>query len=136
MLRAAVCCFLFFLSTFSFAQTSDQNISSSPHSSPVPVVYMVDGSTLTTYNVDPHTLQAAVVGTLTLPEPTYPTVVTSPNGRFFYYSASLNGSQQDRELYVYDTNASGVPGPTPVQQLRRRSRTAWCPIPAASFFIR
>src|SRR5580692_198832 len=132
MLRASVC-LLFCLSAFSFAQTSSRIIPSSPHSSAVPVVYVVDGSTLTTYNVDPHTLQATVVGTLTLPEPTYPTVVTSPNGRFFYYIAYLNDSQQDRELYVYDTNASGVPGPNSVQQLKATQSYGLVPDPSGKF---
>ena len=133
MLRTTAFCLLFCLSAFSFAQTSSQIIPSSAHSSAVPVVYVVDGSTLATYNVDPHTLQATAVGTLTLPEPTYPTVVTSPNGRFFYYIAYLNDSQQDRELYVYDTNASGVPGPNPVQQLKATQSYGLVPDPSGKF---
>ncbi len=136
MLRTATLCLLFFLSTFSFAQTSSRNIPNPPHSSAVPVVYVVDGSTLTTYNVDPHTLQATAVGTFTLPESTYPAVVTSPNGRFFYYSAYLNDSQQDRELYVYDTNASGVPGPTPVQQLKATQSYGLVVDPSGKFLYR
>ena len=134
MLRTTSC-LLFCLSAFSFAQNSSQIVASSTPSSAVQVVYVVDGSTLTTYNVDPQTLQATAVGTLTLPQSTYPGVVTSPNGRFLYYSAYLNDSQQDHELYVYDTNASGVPGQTPCSNLRWHICLAWWSIPAASFFI-
>jgi hypothetical protein len=134
MLRIAFC-LLFCLSAFSFAQRSTQ-VSSSPHSSAVQVVYVVDGSTLTTYNVNPHTLQATAVGTLTLPESTYPAVVTSPNGRFLYYSAYLNDSQQGHELYVYDTNASGVPGQSPVQQLKATHLSELVVDPSGKFLYR
>jgi hypothetical protein len=134
MLRASVC-LLFCLSAFSFAQTSSQ-ISSSAPSSAVQVVYVVDGSTLTTYNVDPQTLQATAVGTLTLPESTYPDVVTSPNGRFLYYSAYLSSSQQDHEIYVYDTNASGEPSPNPVQQLKAAHLSELVVDPSGKFLYR
>jgi hypothetical protein len=83
----------------------------------VQVVYVIDGSTLTTYNVNPQTLQASAVGTITLPQSVYPGLVTSANGRFLYYSAYENTAQQGKRLYVYDTSASGVPGSTSVQTL-------------------
>jgi len=136
MLRAAAFCFLFCLSAFSFAQTSSHTIASSTPSSGVQVIYVVDGSTLTTYNVDPQTLQATAVGTLTLPESTYPDVVTSTNGRFLYYSAYLSSSQQDHELYVYDTNASGVPGQNPVQQLKATHLSGLVVHPSGKFLYR
>jgi hypothetical protein len=135
MLRTTFC-LLFCLSAFSFAQNSSQIIASSAPSSAVQVVYVVDGSTLTTYNVDPQTLQATAVGTLTLPQSTYPGVVTSPNGRFLYYSAYLNDSQKDRELYVYDTNASGVPGPNPVQQVKATHLEELVVDPSGKFLYR
>jgi len=134
MLRTA--CLLFCLSAFSFAQISSQITVGSAPSSAVQVVYVIDGSTLTTYNVDPQTLQAMAVGTLTLPESTYPGVVTSPNGRFLYYSAYLNNSQQDHELYVYDTNASGVPGQSPVQQLKVAHLSGLVVHPSGKFLYR
>ena len=134
MLRTA--CLLFCLSAFSFAQISSQITVGSAPSSAVQVVYVVDGATLTTYNVDPQTLQATAVGTLTLPESTYPGVVTSPNGRFLYYSAYLSSSQQDHELYVYDTNASGLPGQSPVQQLKVAHLSGLVVHPSGKFLYR
>jgi len=83
----------------------------------VQVVYTIDGSTLTTYNVDSQTLQAAEVGTITLSESTYPYLITSPNGHFLYYEAVQDYSGAGRNLYVYDTNTSGLPGTTPVQKI-------------------
>lgn len=135
MLRTTFC-LLFCFSAFSFAQNSSQIVASSAPSTPVQVVYVVDGSTLTTYNVDPQTLQATTVGTLTLPQSTYPGVVTSPNGRFLYYSAYLNYSQQDHEIYVYDTNASGVPGQNPVQQLKAAHLSELVVNPSGKFLYR
>jgi hypothetical protein len=82
---------------------------------------MLNGSTLTTYNINPQTLQASDVGTITLPNPGspdyVPTLVASPNGRFVYISVYLNNNDQE-EVYVYDTNASGLPGQSPVQQIK------------------
>jgi hypothetical protein len=82
---------------------------------------MLNGSTLTTYNINRQTLQASDVGTITLPNPGspdyVPTLVASPNGRFVYISVYLNNNDQE-EVYVYDTNASGLPGQSPVQQIK------------------
>lgn len=109
MLRAI--CLILFVSSFAFAQPAEQNQSSdSKSSSAVQVVYVIDGSTMTTYNVDPETLQPASVGTTALRQSVAPRLITSPNGHFLYYSASLDYSTTDtNELYVYDTQASGVP---------------------------
>jgi hypothetical protein len=77
----------------------------------VQVVYAVNGTTLTTFNVDPQTLQATQAGTTTLRASSSPALVASPNGRFLYYTATTS----DHRLYVYDTNASGVPNSKPAQ---------------------
>jgi hypothetical protein len=111
-------CLLVFLSCFAFGQDSAHGaVDSSVPSSPVQVAYIVGGSTLYTYNVDPQTLQATQVATTTLPESVYPNLVASPNGRFLYYSAYLNNNYENHVLYVYDTSASGAPAATPVQQV-------------------
>jgi hypothetical protein len=115
-------CFAFLvllsLCCLAFAQNeSDPINSSSPSSAAIQVVYVIDNATLTTYNVNPQTLQAAEAGTLTLPESVYPQIQASPNGKFLYYTTFENYSQQGQKLYVYQTNASGVPNSTPVQTL-------------------
>jgi len=112
-----VLCLLLCVSCFAVAQTSNTQSTGSAPSSAVQVVYTIDGSTLTTYNVDPQTLQAAEVGTITLSESTYPYLITSPNGHFLYYEAVQDYSDAGRNLYVYDTNASGLPGTAPVQKI-------------------
>ncbi|MGC1968639.1 MAG: hypothetical protein WA673_19420 [Candidatus Acidiferrales bacterium] len=108
-----LCLFTFVLIGHSNAQAS----SVFQPSSPVQVVYAIDGSTLTTYDIDPETLEATPVGTLTLQQSVYPGLTASPNGKFLYYTAFANVSQQGEMLYVYPTNASGVPSGTPVQTL-------------------
>jgi hypothetical protein len=110
-------CLLLCVSSFALAQTSKTQSNGSASSSATQVVYTIDGSTLTTYNIDPQTLQASEVGTITPSESTYPYLITSPNGRFLYYEAVKDYSDAGRNLYVYDTNASGLPGATPVQKI-------------------
>jgi hypothetical protein len=105
MFRPALVCLLCFTS-FSLAQ-----------SSPVQVVYVIDGSTLTTYDIDPQTLYAIQVGALTLPESTYPYIVPSPNGHFLYYTAYNDPSGTSQHLWVYATDASGAPQAPAVQEI-------------------
>src|SRR5258708_16807982 len=106
------------VSSFVVAQNLNTHSNGSALSPAVQVVYTIDGSTLTTYNLDPQTLQAAEVGTITPSESTYPYLITSPNGRFLYYEAVQDYSGTGRNLYVYDTNGSGLPGTTPVQKIK------------------
>lgn len=100
-------------SSLALAQTFNRSQPASTPSSAVQVFYVVDGSTLTTYNIDPQTLEPSAVGTTTLPLSQYPSLVTSPNGQFLYYLA--NDNSKGEKLYVYDTNAMGVPPSAPVQ---------------------
>jgi len=81
------------------------------------IVYAAEGSTLVTWDVNPQTFQATQAGTTTLPQTVYPGMLTSPDGHFLYYTAYANYSQQNYELYVYATNAAGVPQGAPVQQI-------------------
>jgi hypothetical protein len=78
---------------------------------------VVGGSTLTTYNVDPKTLQATQVGTTTITQSEIPELLTSPDGRFLYYFANQGYDNPDNNLYVYQTDGSGLPGGSPVQKL-------------------
>ncbi len=114
MFRAVPLCVIVCLASLTFAQSSPSNVGSS---SPLQIVYVIDGSTLTTYNVDAQTLQPTSVGTTTLQESVYPGLTTSPNGRILYYTAYQNFNQQGEKLYVYNTNSLGVPNSQPIQTL-------------------
>jgi hypothetical protein len=120
-------CLLVCLAGMTFAQTS-----SAP--SPLQLVYVADGSTLTTYNVDPGTLQATEVGTMNLPESVYPYIVPSPNGHILYYSAYRNYDQQDEMLYVYKTNSSGLPNSQPIQTLNAKGLFSYLVDSMGKFF--
>ncbi len=115
MYRAVTLCLLVWLASLTFAQTSPSN--SATPSAPLQVVYVVDGSTLTTYNVNSQTLQATAVGTTALAESVYPSLTTSPNGHVVYYTAYQNFNQQGERLYVYNTNSAGVPNSQPIQSI-------------------
>jgi hypothetical protein len=133
-LRLFIFILVIFVSSFGLAQTSNYAQSDGPApSAAVQVVYVIDGSTLTTYNVDPQTLQAAEVGTIILSESTYPGLIMSPNGRFLYYSAYLNSSEDDHELYVYDTYASGLPANTPIQKMSAKPLAGMLAHPSGKF---
>lgn len=84
---------------------------------PTQIVYAAEGSTLITYDVNPQTFQPAQAGTTTLPESVNPGMITSPDGHFLYYSTYADYTQQNYELYVYPTDAAGVPQSAPVEQL-------------------
>jgi hypothetical protein len=105
-------CLLLCFSSLAFAQVNRSSQASSP-SSAVEVFYVVDVSTLTTYNIDPQTFEPTAVGTTAMPRSKYPSIVMSPDGQFLYYLANV--SVESQKLYVYDTDAMGVPGSTPVQ---------------------
>jgi hypothetical protein len=119
MLRAAWLC-LICLPSFALAQPSSSQSISGTQSSPVQVVYVIDGSTLTTYDVDPQTLNAAQVGSLTLPNSTYPGLITSPDGKSLYYVAYDSTAKQNQHIWVYATDASGAPRTPPLQVINAK----------------
>jgi hypothetical protein len=133
MKRPALFLAVLFYSCLALAQSSEPEYSAAP-SSPVQVVYSIDGSTLTTYNVDPQTFQATQVGSIALAQSIYPGLITSANGRFLYYTAYLDYSQTGQKLYVYDTNASGAPGSSPVQILDAHGLISMLADPKGTFF--
>lgn len=99
-------CVVALVCSFASAQNlSDGSNPASPSSTPVQVVYVINNSTLTTYNVNAHTLQATQVGASTLPQSLYGGIATSPNRKFLYYT-QFSGNPQQEELYVYQTNAT------------------------------
>lgn len=128
-------CLLLGFSSFAFCQTLNVNLhdAASP-SSATEVVYVVDSSTLTTYNVDQQMFQATQVGTTTLPRSKYPGLVTSsPDGQFLYYLTNYGSAGSAETLYVYDTNATGVPGNSPVQAMSASQLASLTVNPAGTF---
>jgi hypothetical protein len=118
MYRCFALCVLVGLCSFVFGQNPSEstNTTAPPSSTPVQVVYVINNSILSTYNINAQTLQATQVGTSNLPQSLYGGVTPSPNGKFLYYT-QFSGNSQPEELYVYQTNASGVPNLTAVQTL-------------------
>jgi hypothetical protein len=85
-------------------------------SSPLQLVYLQDGTTLTTYNVDPQTLSATQVGQpVNLPLSSFALLTPSLNGRFLYIRGT--DSSQRQHLWIFATDASGVPQNPPVQTI-------------------
>lgn len=107
-------CLLLCLSSLGFAQALNHNYqTASAPSSVIEVFYVIDHSTMTTYNIDPQTFEPTAVGTTALPTSNSPTLVTSPNGQFLYDLANV--SAKAKALYVFETDSMGVPAGTPVQ---------------------
>ena len=112
MMRATFLCLLCCLS-FTVTQLA---ASPSQPSAPIQIIYTLDGTTLSTYNIDPLTLQPTLAGTLTVETSLYGWIYPSPNGHFLYFVAS-NGNQSSPQLFVFATDASGVPQLPAVQKL-------------------
>jgi 6-phosphogluconolactonase (cycloisomerase 2 family) len=74
------------------------------------VLYVADTTDLQTYNIDPQTLQPSLVGTTPLPKAQVNGIAVSSDGRFLYLMASDVYPATNNRIYVYDTNADGVPG--------------------------
>ena len=83
----------------------------------VQVVYLVDGSTLTTYDVDSQTLDATQVGTLSVTQYLSPGLTTSPDGHFVYYTDFGFTPNKGNRLWVYATDSTGSPQSPAVQEL-------------------
>jgi hypothetical protein len=85
-------------------------------SSALELVYLQDGTTLTTYSVDRQTLSATQLGQpFMLPMSTFIMLTPSLNGRFLYIQGT--DSSQKQHLWVFATDASGVPQNPPLQVL-------------------
>jgi hypothetical protein len=98
----------------SLAQTNGGNVSSS---SAVDVLYVQQNDSILTYNVNPQTGEATQVGQpLTLNAlNNYIGLVPSPTDHFL--NVLWFDSSSKKYLYVYDTDAFGVPQAKPVQRL-------------------
>jgi hypothetical protein len=120
MLRAACLCLIVSFASFALAQNTDSHELSAAQSAPVQVIYVVDGTSVVTYNVDPQSLNPIRVGK---PIPLsavsgYYWLIPSPNGRFLYVFSNDSGSNE--RLWVYDTDASGVPQVPAVQVINAK----------------
>jgi hypothetical protein len=134
-------CLLLLIPSFALGQNvgssgrGEQSLpAGSPPSSAVEILYVVDNSVLTTYNIDPQTFQATAVGTTSMPSAKYVDLIPSPNGQFIYYLANPAFSTGHQKLYVFDTDATGVPGSTPVQSTIANQLSGIAINPAGTFF--
>jgi hypothetical protein len=95
-------------------------VSSFVLASSVEVVYVAQGTSIVTYNVDPQTLNYTQVGTLSIKgASTFGSVVPSPNDHFIYVMAA--DATQTTHLYVYATDAKGAPQSRPTQTIVAKS---------------
>lgn len=100
-----VCVGLLSLVPVVFAQPSSP---SQPASSLVQVLYIIEGNTIVTYDVDPQTLTPRQAGTLRVNNAgMFYTLVPSPNGHFLYFIAY--DAQLNKHLWVFATDANGAP---------------------------
>jgi hypothetical protein len=118
MARPSLFCLVVCVATLAFAQDAIPNSpAASGSSTPVQVVYVLEGTSLVTYNIDPQTLYATPVGSpITVGgNAGYGGLLPSPNDRFVYFSApDARGSDH---LWVYVTDAFGVPQAPATQEI-------------------
>jgi hypothetical protein len=111
MSRLFFCCMLLWLSALSSAQNAMSAVAqASP--TPVQVVYLVESTTIVTYNVEPLTLNPTQVGSITVPNAVFnpdvnPVLVAALNDHFIYYIGYETPTQQ--RLWVFATDATGAP---------------------------
>src|SRR5882757_6166019 len=93
------------LASFALAQNSTPAASTQP----VQVVYVIDGTTILTYDVDSKTLNATQVGTplKVKTASTFVTLIPSAHDHFLYFVAY--DSNLKEHLWVYKTDAAGAP---------------------------
>jgi hypothetical protein len=111
MLRHFACSILLCFATLALAQnTASANTSTS--STPVQIVYLIQGTTIVTYNIDTQTLYASQAGSLTVPNAVnnpdvYPGLISVLNGHVLYYVGF--DAQNQQQLWVFATDATGSP---------------------------
>jgi hypothetical protein len=89
-------------------------------SSPLDVLYLVTGTEIQTYNVDPQSGVPTKYGVSAIPLPAYPTVVPSLDDRFLYILGN-NIETKTSILLVYQTDSNGVPQNPPIQTMNFRT---------------
>jgi hypothetical protein len=118
MSRLFVCCILLCLSTLTSAQDAASAVAQTS-TTPVQVIYLTEGTTVVTYNVDPQTLNPTQVASLTVPHAVFnpdvnPWLIAAPNDHFIYYIGYESQNQQ--RLWVFATDATGAPQRPAVQE--------------------
>ncbi len=111
MLRRFACSIFLCLVTFALAQNS-ASAAAPTSSTPVQIVYLIEGTTIVTYNVDPQTLYASQAGSLTVPNAVnnpdvYPGLISALNGHVLYYVGF--DAQNQQQLWTFATDATGSP---------------------------
>jgi hypothetical protein len=107
-------------------------ISSFALGSSVEVVYVAQGTTILTYDINPQTLNFTQVGSLSISDAsTFGALVPSPNDHFVYVIAA--DSTQTTHLYVYATDANGALQSAPAQKLYAKSLRSLQIDPSANF---
>ena len=118
--------------SFCFSFLLTQTHAFGADSSTLQLVYLQDGTTLTTYSVDPQTLSATQVGQpVNLPMSAFALLTPSPDGRLLYIRGT--DSSQRQHLWVFATDASGVPQNPPVQAIDANGMFSFDLDPAANF---
>ena len=102
-------CLVLCFSVFALAANAiPQNAASQPSSPTVQVVYVVDSGNILTYNVDPQSLSATQVGTPLSLNGSFYFLRSSPNDHFLYV-ITYDTNYSKKHLFVYATDAAGVP---------------------------
>jgi hypothetical protein len=115
-----VCISFLALTHLALAQPSSE--SNTPSQSPATqVVYVIGSSTITTYNVDPQTLDATQVGSpLNInTSDNISSVVASPNDHAIY--VIIPETATSTQLLIYGTDTSGVPQTPALQVINTNS---------------
>lgn len=68
-----------------------------------------------------------------MPSGRYASVVSSPNGEFLYLTTENQAGNGYQNLYVFDTDSSGIPGSTPVQGINVNQLIGMAINPAQTF---
>lgn len=118
MSRFVSLCLILFVSCFSLGQNNKTRTAATTPSG-VQVLYVVEDTTIYTYNVDPQTLNLTQVGTpldITNANLGYEEYLAStPNDHFIYFLAA--NAQFTPYLWVFATDANGAPLAPAVQQM-------------------
>jgi hypothetical protein len=128
-------CFFLCLGTLTSAQNTVPALAQTA-STPVQVVYLTEGTTIVTYNVDPQTLNPSQVNSVIVPNAVvnpdvYPWLIAAPNDHFIYYIGYVSQSQQ--RLWVFATDSTGSPQLPVLQEFNVKNFNGLRVDPKASF---
>jgi hypothetical protein len=128
-------CFLLCVGTLTSAQNTAPALAQTA-STPVQVVYLTEGTTIVTYNVDPQTLNPSQVNSVIVPNAVvnpdvYPWLIAAPNDHFIYYIGYVSQSQQ--RLWVFATDSTGSPQLPVVQEFNVKNFNGLRVDPKANF---